>query len=643
MAGLFLLLLFSCSGSQLLTEANQSLQRGEYFSAIEQFKQVNQKEKDAKKKLVVAQNMADAYLAQGQYPQAASWYKNAIRRGNKDISLQFRYADALRAAEKYEELEQHLNAIKVNPDDQRLVNNRQSLKMIRQWEKLPPIYLIENLKSPNSFALESSVSVWPGKSSRIVFASSQEGAIGKQINPVTGQRFADIFISEYDSIRSKWSFPKPLGDSLHINTEAHESAIAVAPDAQLVVFQRAEYIPGQRMISRLFFIKKENPGWSQPKPISFCDDGFSYCDPSISPDGKQLYFASDRNGGHGQTDIWKSEIGNGQFAVPENMGPQINSPGREISPCMRKNGHFYFSSDFHPGAGGFDIFRSTVDPNGKWTIENMSTPVNSPDDDCGLVFAGKGERGYFSSSRQGSRGMDLYSFFSPPRLFQCFGRVCNLETDSVIENVNVRIVGTDGTSVLMKTEKGAFRTELQPEADYAIMVFKKGFLNAQAKISTRGLREAFEFNLDLKQTPTDQPIRIDDINYEFGKWELLAASRSSLDKLAEVLAINPEISVEIMSHTDDVGDAAFNMELSQKRADEVVRYLVQKGVASKRLIAKGYGESIPFKVRIKTANRFSFLKVGEILNGKYIDQLDSQQKQETAHSLNRRTEFRVLQ
>lgn len=639
-----LVILSSCTGSQLLTEAKQSLDRGEYYAALEKYKLINQKEKDPKKKAQVALEMADAYMGQGNYSQSAPWYKNAIRRGHKNIETRLNYGEALLSGEKLDELDLlYADLQKTNPDNQRLKNGIASLKLIRQWQKLPSIYLIENLKSPNTPGDEVSASIRPGKSNCILFSSSSENATGKDVSPVTGQKFADIFIAEYDSVKSKWSFPKSLGDSLKINTEAHESGICIDRSRKLIVFSRAGYVVGQKMISQLFFCKKESEKWTEPEPVSFSTDGSSYLDPSVSADGKWLFFASDRAGGKGKTDIWKSEIKNGQFSEPINMGDQINTPGRETSPFMKKNGHLYFSSDYHPGAGGLDIFHATVDLNGKWTVENMSTSVNSPDDDFGIVFYDRGEHGIFSSSRKGSRGVDLYTFYSPPRLFQCFGHVCNLETDSVIDNVNVRIVGTDGTSILMKTDKGNFQADLKPEADYAIMVFKKGYLNAQAKISTRGLREAFEFNLDFKQTPTDQPIRIDDINYETGKWDLLPASRASLDKLVEVLAINPDISVEIMSHTDDVGDATFNMELSQKRADEVVRYLVQKGIAQNRLKPKGYGESLPLRVKTKTAKKYSFLKEGDVLGIKYIEQLSDQQKQDVARSLNRRTEFRVLQ
>ena len=644
-AVLFLFVVFSsCSTSQLLTEANQSLERGEYYAALEKYKLATQKEKDQKKKAQIALYMADACMGQGNYLQSSVWYKNAIRRGHNNPDIRLLYGDALRASEKLDELDLLFNELKkTDPDNPKLKNGIESLKLIRYWQKLPPIYLIDNLKTPNSPGDEISATIVPGKTNRILFSSSSENTLGKDISPVTGQKFADIFAAEYDSVRSKWSLQKPLGDSLKINTEAHESGIAVSRDGKLIVFSRASYVKGQKMISKLYVCKKEGKNWTGPEEIPFTNDGSSYFDPAISSDGKELFFASDRTGGKGKTDIWKSEITGGQFSEPVNMGEQINTPGREISPFMKKNGHLYFSSDYHPGVGGLDIFHATVDLNGKWTVENMSTPVNSPADDFGITFYPVGERGFFSSSRKGSRSVDLYSFYSPPRLFQCFGKVCSMETDSVIDNVNVRVAGTDGTSLLLKTDKGKFQVDLKPETDYAIMVFKKGYLNAQAKISTRGLRDAFEFNLDFKQTPTDQPIKIDDINYEFGKWDLLPESRASLDKLVEVLAINPDISVEIMSHTDDVGDAAFNMELSQKRADEVVRYLVQKGVAQQRLKPKGYGESLPFRVKQKTAKEYSFLKEGNVLELKYIEQLPNLQNQEIARKLNRRTEFRVLE
>ena len=192
------------------------------------------------------------------------------------------------------------------------------------------------------------------------------------------------------------------------------------------------------------------------------------------------------------------------------------------------------------------------------------------------------------------------------------------------------------------TKNGEFQVELNPGEEYTLIAYKEGFLNAQSKVSTKGLNQATEFHLDFQQTPTDKPIVIDNILYETGKWDLLPVSEVSLDNLVEILTINPTIRVEIQSHTDEVGGASFNMELSQKRADEVVRYLVEKGVVAERLIAKGYGENKPFLVSNKMSRRYSFLTVDDQLSESYLSTLEPAQL-EIAKSLNRRTEFQVIE
>jgi peptidoglycan-associated lipoprotein len=362
----------------------------------------------------------------------------------------------------------------------------------------------------------------------------------------------------------------------------------------------------------------------------------------IAEDGKTLWFASNRTGGMGGFDIWKSNLTEaGTFTEPENAGDEINTPGNEIYPFEKPNGYFYFSSDLHAGMGGYDIFQAQKS-GGKWQVEQLPPPVNSAGDDLSIQFYGNQEKGFFTSNRKGSHGLDIYSFYLPPKLFQCFGKIHDSESDSILPDVNIRIVGSDGSSQKIRSVNGRFQAALNPGSDYAIVVFANGYLNAQAKVSTRGLHEAKEFEVDIKSIPTNKTIRIDNINYELGKWELLAQSKASLEKLIDLLKLNPEAIIEISSYTDDSGEEQFNLDLSEKRAASVVQYLSEKGIPSKNLKSKGYGESSPIRVSQKMAKQYDFLREGETLNASMIEKLGNENLKEIARGLNRRTEFIVV-
>lgn len=637
-----LLVCTSCSVNKLISEANDSFSRKEYFIASEKYKLANPKIKDKSQKPQIYFNLAESYRQQGDYTKAAIWYKNAIRSGYKDSLTDIRYADALRGAGKPEEAKPiYEAALKKYPSDTQAANGLKSIRQINDWKEVPELYLIENLKPINSLANDRVVQISPETKQTIYLRSSREDLPEKKLNPASGQKYARFFTSTFDSIKKKWPAPIQLKE---INsTDLPEEALALNfdPSMQLIVFSKAVQQTLKPIINQLFYAVKKDGKWMSPAIVSFATDGADYTDPMITDDGKTLWFASDRPGGYGGFDLWKSEItANGTFGEPVNAGNEINTSGNEICPFQKPNEYFYFSSDFHPGIGGFDIFQAQKN-NGKWQVEALPPPINSACDDLSIQFFGNREKGFFTSNRKGSHGMDIYSFFLPPKLFQCFGKIHDSETDSILPDVNIRIVGSDGSSQKIRSVNGRFQASLNPGNDYAIVVFANGYLNAQAKLSTRGLHQAKEFDVDIKSIPTNKPIRIDNINYESGKWDLLPQAKSSLDKLVDLLKLNPEAIIEISSHTDDVGDELFNQELSEKRANSVVQYLTEKGISAKNLNYKGYGESVPLKVSQKQARQYPFLKIGELLDASTIDKLGNDNLKEIARSLNRRTDFRV--
>jgi peptidoglycan-associated lipoprotein len=292
--------------------------------------------------------------------------------------------------------------------------------------------------------------------------------------------------------------------------------------------------------------------------------------------------------------------------------------------------------------GGLDIFKAAKNENGKWLIENMKSPINSTGDDFAISFYPGEEKGLFSSNREGSQKDDIYTFILPPKVYQMEGNIYNKETGGRIDDASVRLIGTDGTMLRMVAENGKFNFKLKPDVEYVVAAYKKGFLNAKATASTVGLEEGMEYKFRLDLAPVDIPVNVDNIYYEFGKWDLMPNSITALDSLVDVLKLNPTIVIELMAHTDCRGNDADNSLLSQKRAQAVVDYLIAKGIQPGRLVAKGYGETAPKTITKNINKEYPFLKVGIELTCNYIDSLRDEAQREICHQINRRTEFKVL-
>lgn len=273
----------------------------------------------------------------------------------------------------------------------------------------------------------------------------------------------------------------------------------------------------------------------------------------------------------------------------------------------------------------------------------MKPPINSPEDDFGIVFEAGLERGFFSSSRKGRGNDDIFSFVLPPLEFSVTGVVRDERNDQILAGSTVKSVGSDGITVESTTgEDGSFRFMLKPGTDYVFIASQPGYLNGKERESTRGMDQSKEFEVTIYLASITQVIELPNIFYDFAKWDLRPESMVSLDNLVETLEDNPNVTIELMSHTDSRGTPADNQELSQKRAQSVVDYLISKGIQPDRLRARGYGESQPKVVDEKVLNQYDFLKLEDVLTEEFINRLESVELQERAHQVNRRTEFRVL-
>jgi peptidoglycan-associated lipoprotein len=517
------------------------------------------------------------------------------------------------------------------------------LKLSKLWLEKPSRFVVEREKAISSRDADYSPSYVSGLENNVIFTSTRNGTKGKRKSAITGQRNGDLFRASYNIQKQRWDAPVTIDEENLINTIDDEGAASLSSDGSQIYFTRCKFDKRSTLGSQVLVAKKSRDMWSEATSLSLVPDSLIAAHPTVSSDGQTLYFVSDMGEGYGGLDIWKVEMLSGDWGAPENMGPEINTPGNEVFPFIRDNGELYFSSDYHPGLGGLDIFKAVSDEETKtWKIENMQAPINSQGDDFSITFLPKRDQGMLASNRKGSMGDDLYSFVLPPLIFRVEGQIVNSLSDLRENNAFVRIIGTDGTNLKVRSTDGKFQFRLLKDTEYIFAAFKDGFLNAKKNISTYGLEESKLYEVSLTITPTDAPINVENIGYEFGQHALLPSSVVALDSLVGILKQNPTIVVEIMAHTDHIGSLEFNSALSQRRAQSVVDFLIGRGVSPNRLVAKGYGETWPKKVTEGIATKYDFLIKGEELNELYINKLATEEQKEIAKSLNRRTEFRVL-
>ncbi len=639
---LIIITLGGCGSARYGRDAIFSQEIGEYYKAIERYKKARKKEKSRAKRLEYAYNLAECYRAIGLYDYAAQNYKFAIRLGYPEDEALLHYADMLRITQKYAEATETYRAyLDSVPGDERALKGLESMRKTQEWVANPTRHIINPMKEINSRASDFSPVFVGGRDNEVIFTSSRKAATGKKESMITGEKYTDLFRATFGVQRQKWEQPKLLDEDLIINTGDEEGAASLSSSGEQMIFTRCRYDKTQALGTELYSTSQSRGSWSDPIKLQIVGDSIIAAHPALSPDGSVLYFVSDMAGGQGGKDIWRATADGGTYSKPVNLGSVINTDGDEMFPFVRDNGELYFASNGHIGQGGFDIFKAVQDDDGNWTVENMGSPINSSADDFGICYVTGEDKGMFTSNRKGSRGDDIYSFVVPPKVYQIEIDVFNKETSSKLDGATMRVIGTDGTNLRVRAKGGNFKMKLKPETEYIFAAFKDGYLRDKAAANTIGLEDSKDFRFDMLLTPTDAPIKVDNINYEFGSWELLESSKVALDTLVDILNFNPTIVIELMAHTDHVGSDQFNFDLSQKRAQSVVDYLIEKGINPDRLVAKGYGETWPKTVTRALAKQYDFLKRGDELTEEFIMKLPEEQ-QEIARSINRRTEFRVL-
>ena len=642
---LFLLIvssLYSCKSAKL-SDAEEKQRIGEYYEEAAIYRKVYTKTSPKKRDLrgYIAYRMAECNRLINNTGKATSAYMNAIRYDYPDSTVYLRMGQMLQKTGRYPEAIKNYDIYMENdPSNLLAINGIQGCELAPGWKKNPTRYEVRRMDKFNSRRGEFSPMLAGDKYDQLYFASSRSKDKDAKVSAITGQNNNNLFLVKQDE-KGAWLAPVELEDE--VNTEYDEGTPSFSPDGNTMYYTYCAQDPEGPRTAEIYISTRSSAKWGKGTRATIVKDSVTALGhPSISPDGKYLYFVSDAVGGFGGKDIFRARVAGNDFGPMENLGEEINTPGDEMFPYVRDSVTLYFASNGHPGMGGLDLFKATQDSTGKWKVENLGAPINSMADDFGITFAGKEERGFFCSNRNDARGYDhIYSFERPTITIFIEGIVNDVD-EYPIEDATVRIVGKDGLNVKVPVKKdGTYRVELERDIRYVMMASARGYLNQNYELHTGPEEKNETYIVDFFLSPISKPVVIDNIFYDFDKATLRPESKKALDEMIKMLNDNPNVTIELGAHTDRKGTDQYNERLAQRRAQSVVDYLIAGGIEAARLEAKGYGESVPKTINKKMAKQFDFLKEGDVLTEEFILALPPEQ-QEIADQINRRTEFKDL-
>ncbi|MGY8988980.1 MAG: OmpA family protein, partial [Flavobacteriales bacterium] len=691
--------------NKLIQKANKAFDTEMYFDASELYKKGYDKlkynDKNAPLRAEIYFRQAECFRQLGKFKQAEIHYKKAIVGKCLKVESIYWYAKMLMMSQKYEKALKEFEKFQKKSTAKNIENPTYERKttigilscsLAVEAIANPTRY---NIRKMNVFCSQfDDYSPAYGKdSSKIYFVSNRKGSSNDKTDDRTGKYFTDIY-SSYIKKNEKWSTPKA---DTSLNTDNHEGTLCLSQNGTTMFFtvcksEKKKKLGCKICISEYKSAKKGKGKWAKPNTLNITEkneDGKRVVDsnvtighPTISSDGKFIIFSAEipslqkDHDYQGGKDLWRVKKWSdkdgkivGQWSLPENLGPAVNTPGDEMFPFIHPDGTLYFASDGWAGLGGLDIFRAKPDKvTGEYLAksENLLYPINSSADDFGMIVEKGTERGYFSSNRrswtkttgknQGKKktnGSDNIYFFEMPALVLTLqGEITDEKTEDFITGANVKLVGDDNSAVEVTTDNtGNYFFDLTPLISYEIIVSRKGYMRNKDTVIT----DVFEVNTDIVRNITLFPILKDiplpRIYYDFAKWDLRDTSKLDLDKVYDVMKEHPEIVIQLNSHTDFRGENLFNMELSQKRADICIDYLIQKGIDSLRMIASGKGESEPYIITKKDETKYKkkglinkkIFKQGDELTKLHINNiLEEDEYKEIAHQFNRRTTFNII-
>lgn len=653
----FIAFIASCTFVQKVQDGDTAFERKQYAKAVEMLRKEYSKEKSRVQKGKIAYKLAQSYTALNNHAAAIDWYKTAFD-GGAGLDALKGYAFALKKNEQYKEAQANFKELGIeigSPYEYR--KEISACKIAAQWKEdaKKSNYIVQNMEWNSS---KSDYAPTLFENQQIVFTSDRNAATGEETYNWTNNSFSDLFVvnPSLDNVRQ---FPNP------INSTNNDGTATFNEDFTEMVFTRCfNQNKYQDKYCQLMSSTLEDGNWTSPKVLNFIQSDINYGHPSLTKDGSQLYFSCNDPEGWGGFDIWVSTRTPDGWSMPDLLSRSINTVGDEKFPNIDGD-TLYFSSDNHTGMGGLDIYKTYKFDDTNWVpVQNLKAPINSGADDFGFVIDYEAQLnedqlqvGYFTSNRMNGQGLDdIYRFEKrvPPPVIEppvtekeepkeivyqlnLTGYVVE-KIYKIPENPNSKVLGKrpisnakvdikigSDTQTVTTSSDGKFELELDYDTDYYFFGSKDGYLNSDERFSTRGIAkdpnnpiQEYEVEILLEKIFKDQEIVLENIYYDFDKWDIRKDAEPSLNNLVKILNQNPTLNIQLSSHTDCQGNPNYNQTLSQRRAQSAVNYLINAGIQDQRLTAVGYGE-----------------------NSLLIDCV-CQRCTEAEHQANRRTTFKIV-
>lgn len=633
---LALCLLLSLGGCKsLLEKGNEQFLSGQYQYAISTFNQILANDSS---NLRARQVLAESYRLSNRIEAATSHYQ-ALVAAEPSFESYFHLGQSFKANQQMEEAKQAFEqAALLTSDDRLLARVKQEvegLTLVPAIGEYFPNYQLVNYRELNTVGADYA----PILSEDFLYFTSGRAASG--LYAATGTPYHQLFRARAEGLKVDAGAVQLLPEFQ--NEEGlNQAALAISPDGNTLIYARGNSTSAKDYPESTLFVSYfRGAGFTQPiwMPVNE-EETWWNSTPAFSPDGAELYFASTRPGGYGGVDLYKAtKMANGDFGNAVNLGSTVNTAGNELFPRPAKDGKFYFASDGHPGFGKLDLFVAEKNSDGKQVVSNLGKNFNSNRDDFGIFFTDYPKAGFISSNREGGKGDDDLYFFEDktpkPKILNVLLNVYTKEIktdgkEAILPQTRVVLYGGDKRPLGgdMVNAQGRVRFTLSPESEYSLIASRNGYFSKSFTYSTKGktpdpatlIQDVTNISLDttvfLDQLILEKVTVLENIYYDLAKSDIRPDAALELDKLVKILKDNPNIRIELSSHTDSRSGDDYNLALSQVRAQSAVDYLVSQGIAADRLVAKGYGET---QLRIQNAQT------------------------EEEHQANRRTEFKVIE
>lgn len=633
-----LVVLISLLGCGPEKKVMKSFRFGKYQNVINHYKSVLNKDPNNSK---ANYYIAESYRLSNRIKEAEPYYAKAKGRDVNRDSVILYYSHSLKANGKYNEAKAQLEDLLLSTKNEdfkgRIQREIDGIDYINELEYKKSYYRVKALDAINTPLSEYSPAYLNGE---LYFTASRDD---NRTYLATGTPFTKLYKAKTSGANVDASTISPLPEK--INTpNVNDGCVTFSPDGRIMIFAKGN--SGKKKGNPdvdLYMSRFRNGEWEEPRQININQPDSWESTPAFGPDGRTLYFSSNRKGGYGGLDIYTARMDSrGRFSRVRNLGPEINTSGNELFPYVSEGNKLYLASDGHPGFGMLDLFE-VKRANGRDVVENLGKPMNSTADDFG-VFLFRADRGFFTSNRENGKGDDdIYTFVNEdPNLrivnYYLEGVTMTPKKDSTMEILpNTKVTLLDSRGEVMQDfvtgNDGKFFFRVYQDENYTLVGETDGYLVKRQSYTTFGKSVPLEslkelvtnITLDtlmvLDKLEKNKIFVLNNIYFDLDKSDIRQDAAKELDKLVDLLTDNPEIKIEMSSHTDSIASHAYNMQLSQRRAESTVRYLISKGIASDRLVAKGYGEERP---------------IARNTNPDGTDNPDGRQR-------NRRTEFKILE